>query len=441
MDAAIPHLSDRYPLQQALAYRRSPIAFVGRHWEELGDCFSLSFAGRRIILVNDPDYVQRVFQGNHRNYIKAASYRKLRLLLGNGLFTSEGDAWLRQRRLIQPSFGQQALGHFVDIMAREALLLVERWRYLGRDRRPFSLLEEMSETTLSIVCEALLGQRLEGGAKVVNRELPKALDFMVRRALFPLNAPLWVPFPSHLAFRKSVARMGELIGALIEQRERDPSPDLLGQLLRMRDEQTGEPMPRQQLLDEVMTFFLAGHETTAVALSWAFFLLGQHEDIARQARNEGTRLMASGFSPALLAEAKVLQAVSLEALRLYPPAWTLAREALGPDRLGPYPIAPGDSVVVNAYWLHRHPHHWTHPERFDPSRFAGEAERHRFAYLPFGAGPRLCIGQHFALFEMQVVLATVLAHFQVEILSAEQPYSCTLTLRPRTGMPAVAYPI
>lgn len=439
----IPFVKDKYPLQQARVYSKAPIDFVGEQLVEHGQCFGLRFANRNLVIVNNPDYVQQAFQSNHRNYIKATSYRKLKLMLGNGLFTSEGDFWLQQRRLIQPSFHKHELSHFIDIMVKESAQLVYRWEYFYKGGRSFSLLEELSELTLGIVCESLLGQRLESGAKIVNEELPTALSFMIRRVLFPINAPMWMPLPSHLKFKRSIGRIGKLISKLINEKKREGSeyPDLLWMLLQVKDEETGEGMSEQQLVDEMMTFFLAGHETTAVALSWALFLLHQNEEACYKARTEGTRLLSEGVTLESLGQATYLKQVAQEALRLYPPAWTLAREALEADQLGPYSISKGDTVVVNSYWLHRNLHHWKSPLEFKPERFEADAvkSRHKFAYIPFGGGPRLCIGHHFALFEMQIALATILSNFQVEILSPYQPFDCSLTLRPVTGMPTMAH--
>lgn len=437
----IPTVRERYPLQKALQYRNAPIQFIQDHLEQLGDCFAIPFGGRRLVVINEPSYIKHVFQANHSNYIKAPSYRKLRMLLGNGLFTSEGDEWLKHRRLIQPTFHKVELSHFVDLMSQEAAKLVHRWGYLYRGGTPFSLAEEMSEITLSIVCEALLGQRLEEGAKVVNQELPKVLDFMIHRVLSPVSLPIWLPTRKHRAFSNSKNKLGKLIATLIRHKQegKNTQLDLLSTLLQVKDKTTGAPLSHQQIIDEMMTFFLAGHETSAVAISWALVLLDQHDSWTEKARIESTKLLEGGISPhSLMHQAPVLKQICQETLRLYPPAWTLAREALAADRIGPYQLDKGDSIVVNSYCLHRTAAYWKSPNDFNPARFDPRHHDdlpHKYAYVPFGAGPRLCIGQHFALFEMQVILAHILANYQVNMASENPSFSCSLTLRPQTSIP------
>jgi cytochrome P450 len=447
----IPQLKDKLPFQNVRAYRDNPIGFVGEKLETQGDIFGVSFGKRNVMITSNPAYAQQVLQTNHRNYQKAVGYRKLKLLLGNGLFTSEGEFWLNQRRLIQPAFHKSHLAHFGEIMIEASEQMLLRWKYYfanasASDQRQFNLLEQMSECTLEIVCESLLGQKLESGGKIVNEELPSTLRFLVRRVLNPLAPPMWLPTPANRKFKKSTKKLRGLITSLLFEKKHfnteKTGQDLLSLLLHQKTE-SGEPMPNEQITDEILTFFLAGHETSAVALTWAFYELNRNPNIENKLREEvlevvGDKLITVSDLPKLTYCKQVCQ----EVLRLYPPAWALAREAIEDDTLGDFYIQKGDSVVINTYWLHRNPEHWQNPTQFLPERWETEnSNQHKFAYAPFGGGPRLCIGNHFAMMEMQIVLASVLQKYQLQFHTEPNGFDCALTLRPKSDLMVSVSPL
>ncbi len=409
-----------------------------------GDIFGVSFGKRNVMITANPEYAQQILQTNHKNYIKAVGYRKLKLLLGNGLFTSEGEFWLQQRRLIQPAFRKSHLVHFGEIMLEASEQMLMRWKYYfanasASEQRQFNLLEEMSECTLEIVCESLLGQKLEGGGKIVNEELPSTLRFLIRRVLNPLAPPMWLPTPANRKFKKSTKRLRGLITSLLFEQKHfnteNTGQDLLSLLLQQKNE-SGESMSNEQITDEILTFFLAGHETSAVALTWGFYELSRNPAVENKLRNEV--LETFGKKPITLSDLPKLtycKQVCQEILRLYPPAWAIAREAIEDDALGDFYIQKGDSVVINTYWLHRNPEHWQNPTEFLPERWEVEnSNQHKFAYAPFGGGPRLCIGNHFAMMEMQIVLASVLRKYQLQFHTEPNGFDCALTLRPKSDV-------
>jgi cytochrome P450 len=421
----MPHkiIKDAYPLQQALAYRKHPIRYVGEKLQEHPDWFGLRFGNRTLYIVAHPDYVQHVLQQQHRNYIKAVSYKKLQAILGEGLLTSDGEYWLKQRRLMQPIFHRDKIAFFQRIIAQQIDVQMERWKDYARTGSPVNLFTEMSDLALRIVCEALLGVDISKDSKSAIAEVPHLLHFITNRVFSPFNLPLRWPLPAHQRFKASMQRLSQLIHELIEQRlnSHSAAPDLITQILMAKDESTGEGMSKSQVFDEVITFFLAGHETSAIGLTCALYLLGKHPDIEAKARQA-----------ALAGDEHYLKLVAQETLRIYPPIWTVAREAIGPDQVLDIPIRPGDTVVPNMYWLHRHPAFWEQAEDFRPERFENDP-LHKYAYVPFGGGPRICIGMHFALLEMSVGLQRILSQFRIESLQQEIDFDCTITIRPSAG--------
>lgn len=446
----IPQLPEKYPLQNANAYRKDPIGFVKSCFETYGDVFALKFINRKLIITQRPEIAQHILQGGHSGYIKAVSYRKLRLLLGDGLLTSEGAIWLKHRRLAQPAFHRKAIASFLDIMHDAAEQMLYRWQFFYAGGRSFQLEHELSECTLAVVCEALLGHTLEKGGQIVNEELPGLLKFMINRMLNPLALPVWMPLPAHKKFKKSKKRIEALIRSILfdkrhaHEEEQPVSIDLLTMLMQARDEHTGEGMSTEHLIDEMLTFFLAGHETSAMALTWAFYYLSKHPEIEQRIREEiQTVGVKDKVTLEQLDELSFTKKVIYEVLRLKPPVWTIAREAIQENSTWGYDIYKGDSVVVNAYLMHQHPEFWANPTAFHPERFSDSMSNavHKGAFIPFGAGPRICIGNHFAVMEMMVIIVQVLKKFRVKTVADSVDMDCSLTLRPKGGIEVVLEPV
>jgi enediyne biosynthesis protein E7 len=392
----------------------------------LGDIYRVYAPGRKsyTYVINHPDDVKRVLVGNHRNYTKGIGIDRVKILLGNGIMTSEGELWRRQRYMMQPLFHRRIVTEFARLIDEANDGFLERWA--GRYSRGelVNLTDDMSELTLAIVLRSIFGRDLArlseqlGGNpfEVVTREPARNLQFAYR-------------------FRS----LAKLVGELVERRRREPEEhlDYIAMLMSARDKDTGEPMSDRQLIDEALTLVVAGHETTASGLNWAWYLLSQHPQA--DARLHAEVCAAPALVAPSLAQMEALtytQQVVNEALRLYPPGWLLSRRTISADVLGGHPIPAGADVLLSPYLLHRHPRFWKDPDAFRPERFAPEheAERPRFAYMPFAAGPRHCIGETFALYEMLVHLYKVARHYRLTYAS-EEPIELEAQINLRTRKP------
>lgn len=406
---------------------------------QFGDISTVRFAFRNVSYIQHPDYIHHILQEHNRNYTKSLRYEQLKYLLGNGLLTSEGEFWLRQRRMIQPAFHKQKLMLLADEMAIISKNLCDRWEVELKDKE-FNLAAEMMALTLDIVGKTLLNANVKSDAT----NMGTALEFLLRsvnvRTRTPILLPLWIPLPSHLKIKKAVHTIKNVLDKVFEDRRKNPSDryDLLSMLMETKYEDTGEPMDNRQLRDEVMTIFVAGHETTANALSWTLYLLSTHPEERKKCIEELNRTL-KGRTPefADLRELKYLTMVIEESMRLYPPAWIIGRKAIKKDTIGKYKIAPNHNVLISPYALHRDKRYWSEPDKFIPERFTPEEiiKRPKLSYLPFGGGPRLCIGNNFAMMEMQIVLATILQRFTLKKIN-DKPIlpDPLITLRPRGGM-------
>lgn len=420
------------------AVRADPLGYLMREAARYGDVVSLPLV-ERLTLVNHPDHVQHVLQERHAHYTKGFQYARLRPLLGDGLLTSEGEFWKRQRRLAQPAFHKQRIQGFLGAFVDHTQAMLSRWaaRTAGA---PLDLHAEMNALTLQIAGATLFSADLTGAASDVGRALTTAIRITNARtnALWPV--PVGVPTPQNVRYRRAIRELDRVVGGIIEARRTtaERHDDLLAMLMEAEDADTRERMSDRQLRDEVMTMILAGHETTANALSWAFWLLSTHPEWERRLHAETTAALA-GRAPALtdLPKLGLATRVVEEAMRLYPPAWIFSRKAMAEDEIGGYRIPAGSTVSICTYALHRHPKFWPNPEGFDPDRFlpAAVAARPRWAYVPFAGGPRQCIGNSFALLEAQVAVAMIVQRFRVELVPgqviAPEP---TVTLRPRHGV-------
>jgi enediyne biosynthesis protein E7 len=397
------------------------------YFAEFGDVYRVFAPGRGVFnyVINHPDDIKRVLLSNHRNYTKGEGMDRVKILLGNGIMTSEGAFWRRQRRMMQPSFHRRVIDQFSALISEVNDKYAQRWAEKSARGEPVNLSSDTSELTLEIVLRSIFGtdlERLEQQlgvnpfevvAKQSNRDLKFAFQF------------------------RSLAR---LVGELIKRRRHAPEEhfDFLSMFMMTRDRETDEPMADKELIDEVLTLIVAGHETTAAALTWSWYLISTHPLAAEQLEAEADRTsdqqaMGLDAAEAMSFTHQVLQ----ESLRLYPPGWLITRRAIEADELGGYMIGPRTDVFISPYMLHRHPAFWSEPEQFRPERFAGvdAAERHRFAYIPFAVGPRHCIGENIAMFEMLVHLRTMARRFRLRRATSEPiELEAQINLRPRSNL-------
>jgi cytochrome P450 len=420
-----------------------PLTWLTETAKTYGHVVRFRFGLEQSNLVTHPDGIRHVLQENHLNYRKSVDYENLKPMFGEGLVTSEGELWKRQRRLAQPAFHRQRLGATVAVMVRRTDEVLERLDAFADSGRPFDLHAQMSALALLIVGEVLFGADLTGDAARVGPEVSQILEVLTHRmrTLWQL-VPIWVPTPGSIRFHLSRARLDRIVAKVIASRrapsDGPPRQDLLSMLMEARDAETGAGMSDRQLRDEVMTLFLAGHETTANALTWTFVLLAGSPEVEARMHAEVDQVLADR-SPQLedVARLGLLARVIDESLRLYPPAWVVTRTALAPDVIGGYRIDEGDNLLLCQYLTHRHPDFWERPEAFDPDRFLPErsAGRPRFAYFPFGGGPRQCIGNQLALLEAAVVLARIAQRFQIALVPGHEiVLDPSITLRPRNGV-------
>jgi cytochrome P450 len=397
-----------------------------RHcFARFGDTYRVFAPARGVynFVINHPDDIKRVMLSNHRNYTKGEGMDRVKILLGNGIMTSEGEFWRRQRRMMQPAFHRRVIDQFSRLVDEINEKHADRWAASAARGAPLNLTDEVSELTLEIVLTSIFGldlERLEThlGAnpfEVVAKETNRDLKFAFR-------------------FRS----LGKLVAEVIARRRRESHPhfDLLAMLMDARDRETDQAMTDKEMIDEVLTLIVAGHETTAAALTWTWYLVSQHPAVAAQLESEAdtaTRPLGLDAAESLAFTHQVIQ----EALRLYPPGWLLTRRTLDADELGGFPVAPRTDVFICPYLLHRHPAFWREPEAFRPERFAAAdtAERHRFSYIPFAVGPRHCIGEGLAMFEMLVHVQRMSQRFRLT-RAGDEPIEleAQVNLRPRSNL-------
>ncbi len=394
--------------------------------------------GRHQYLVFRPEDAKYILQENNRNYGRSPAFEVLKIFLGNGLLTSEGNFWRRQRRLAQPAFHRQKLVALAQTMIDETTAWIDELKHLDR-QQPVNISQAFMDVTMRIVCKTLFGADVMGKLDGLSLALD-TLNYMANdRLLSIVRFPLHWPTPANLRFRQAGAQVDSFIYGVINQRRQqaDDRDDLLGMLLAAEEEETGERMSDQQLRDECVTLFAAGHETTSVSMAWTLYLLSQHPMVLAKIKAESKAVLGDETSPtpgAFRSLTYTMQVIQ-ESMRLYPPAWIMSRLALTDDHLGPYTIPVGSTALIAPYLLHRDPVNWPDPERFDPDRFAPNGPRdqlHPYAYLPFGGGPRLCIGNQFALMEMQILLGMVVREFDIQPLDNQRiTVQPLITLRPK----------
>lgn len=420
-------------------FRKDPLESFLRYTLRFGDV--VRYRGLWIThQITHPEHILHVLQTNAANYCKGRDYRILKLSLGEGLLTSEGALWQRQRKMTQPAFHSQQVAGSLRIMEEQAMTMLGQWESYARRRETFDVLPELMRLTLNIVSQALFTTNLESDLACIQDALTVGRDYSVERAWSVVRIPQWLPTPGNRRHRTSLAGFHSVIDRMIAERRqsRQGVNDLLTMLMEARDE-NGAPMSGKQLRDEVATLLTAGHETTTLVLAWVIFLISTRPEIVERITAELSFL--NGRAPAYedLSRLRYTRIVAEEAMRLYPPVWVLSRTAVEDDVIGNFQIPAGSEVLIFPYVTHRHPRWWEDPEKFHPERFLPQNStgRPRGAYLPFGAGPRTCIGLNFAMTEILVVLALLLQRFRVELAvhPARVKAEPSVTLRPNPGVP------
>ncbi len=437
-----------YPFLGVLPMLRADaLGFLERAAAEYGDFFPLRIFMSNSFLLNHPAHVEHVLQTNYRNYRKSPMAQKLKPILGNGLFLSEGELWTRQRKLIAPSFFRQRVDAMSGVMAQVINEHAAKWSARAETQEEFSLSEDMSCLTLEVALRTMFGNSLsESEGEEFSRALVVGNEVGAERIwnLTPITEI--IPTARNREYNRAVETLDSTVWRIIRERRAAPDlgDDLLGILIGARDAETNEAMSDQQLRDEVLSLLLAGHDTTAVMLSWAFHFLAQHPTCLENLRDEADTVLAGcDPTPDHLKKMDYTKRVTQEVARMRPSLWWFARVAQEDDVICGQPIKAGTTVMISQYLIHHHPSIWEEPKLFNPDRFLPErvAKRPKFAYLPFSAGPRVCIGSGFAVMEMQMVLATLLRAFDVTITSDDEPeLAPIITLRPKDDITARVKP-
>ncbi len=428
-------------LRFGLHVTKDPLGVMLGWFQTYGDMVHLQFGdANHVYLLTNPDHIHEVLVEKADQFHKAAKYkdeqRGLARLLGNGLITSDGDYWRQQRKLMQPAFHARRIEGYGVVMVNYTLQMLDSWR----DGSILDVADEMMHLTLAIVARTILDTELAGDAE----QIAEAVSVFQNLAFGVDIFPLWLPTPAHIRQSSVEKTMNHIISRLITERRASAGDrgDLLSMMLLTIDEE-GNGMTDRQIKDEMVTLFLAGHETTANALNWTWYLLAQHPDIEAKLHSELDAVLRGNLPTfADLKRLPYTEMVIKEAMRLYPPVWSMSRQAIADVEIGGYLIAKGSEVNIITYATHHDAKWWDEPERFLPERFSPEREKQfpKLAYLPFSSGPRVCIGNNFAMVEAQLILATIAQRYRLALAEGYnmQP-EALITLRPRHGLPMVAH--
>jgi cytochrome P450 len=413
------YIKGRFFFGKSLEFKKDALGFFQKCANTYPNYQRFKFAHLNMLSISSPDYIDYVLRKNNKNYKKGIEYDHLKPTLGNGLLTNEGEHWLKQRRLAQPAFHKKTIVNFEDTIKRISLDFLDRVPSKKMDVHPWFM-----EMTVEIISQLMFSTTVKENTKLIGESLEVAIAESYRRLQMLIPSPLWLPTPKNIQYNKARSKLKGLVKEIISEREskKEKKGDLLQMLIDARYDD-GSAMDEKQLVDEVMTIFLAGHETTANALSWALYLLGKNERIQDEVREK-------------LSDGESLDNLINEVLRLYPPAWGIGRTALENDSYKDMEVQKSDNIVVCIYALHRNPEYWENENEFIPDRWnEPDILKNKNQFIPFGLGPRFCIGNNFALMEMKIILKEILSRHKVSI---EKNFESTplplITLRPEKGV-------
>ncbi len=417
---------------------KKPEKMLVGYLEKYPDIFYFKILNRQAYFIQNPEFVKLILQDNNKKYRKSRAFATLSLFLGNGLLTSEGEFWKRQRRLAQPAFHKKKLAAIRDIIVTSTEEILDGW---NSSTKAFDVMEEMATLTIDIVSKALFGADVQEQVNVIWDEMKFLNVAGINRIRNPFTLPIWVPTPYNSKVKRSMKKIDDVVLGIIENRRKSNGghDDLLAMLMEAKDEETGEQMTDRQLRDEVLTLFVAGHETTVNALSWTLYFLDQ-EIIVKEKLKKEIKEALQGRKPTFadLPKLPYLHNVIRESMRLRPPVYVIPREAIEQQIIGGYDVPKGMNLVLNVYALHHHPKYWENPEEFIPERFENfEAKGARkYLYFPFGGGPRMCIGNNFAMMELQMILAMIVQRYDWKWTSTTDDIEreFLITLKPKNGI-------
>ncbi|MEH1126971.1 cytochrome P450 [Micromonospora sp. CPCC 206061] len=437
--ASAPGPAGHPMLGMAPAFRRDMLGTLLAGFRDYGDTVSYRFGPRwgphplsqHVVMAHHPEAVHEVLTTGRVFSRRTTGFQVLTEFIGTGLLTSDGDVWLRQRRTLQPLFTPRRVAGYTELMTAEAARIAAEPAAAAGST--VDLHHLMQRYALRVVGRALFGDDVDEAVPELQRLMPVLGDLALARALQMVRTPLRWPTPRARRITRERAAQYAIVDRIIAKHASrgtgEDRDDMLSRLHAARDPETGQPLSAEEIRDQVLVFLLAGHETTAGALTFTLYLLGRYP-----AAQE--RVAASGPS----GDADLVRAALMEGMRLYPPAYSTERLADVDTTISGHHVPAGTRVMLSSYVTHRHPEFWPDPDRFDPNRFTGQHDRPRYAYFPFGGGPRSCIGEHFALLEATVLLRTLLARYRVEALDGRLPLAPMITLRPAEPVRAILRP-
>ncbi|HLW78565.1 MAG TPA: cytochrome P450 [Terriglobia bacterium] len=417
--------------------RRDELDYLSRIVREYGDVVYVRVVNQPCYVLSHPRDIEYVLMGNYPNFKKSVFLRESRALFGEGLLTSDGGFWLRQRRMLQPAFHHDRIAEYSRVMVERTERMLATWG----DGEVRDVHQDMSSLTLEIIAQVLFGSTIASQTEQIGEALRVFFEqFDERFGLYSI--PEWVPTPGNLRYRMAIGRLNKILERVIQYRRLNghDSKNVLSATLRTHDED-GSGMTERQLRDEMMTLFFTGHETTALALSWTWYLLGQHPEIADRVAEEVERVVGDR-TPTFddIPQMRLVDGVVKESLRLYPPAYGVVREALNDCEIGGYTIPAGATLAMFQWTVHRDARYFERPEDFVPERWTDDFSKSlpKCAYFPFGVGPRVCIGNTFALAELPLLVAMIARRYRFDLLPGHKVLlSPSLTLRPRKGIKVI----
>ena len=425
----------KFIIGSAKEFREDPLAFCCKMESEYDGFCKVQLGLMKAIFVSDPDLIKQVLATKNKSFVKGTQYRELKHFLKNGLLTSEGDTWFKQRRLAQPSFYKKTVESFFEIMLKYSNRIVNEWSKKGK----FEALPSMNKLTLAAIGEAVFNKDLTNEASSIGENLGFMIEETNTRMWNIVNWPIWMPTKNNKQFHKGGSIIDEVVFSLIKERraKRGGEGDLTQMLLDAEDADTGEKMNDQEVRDELMTIFVAGHETTALALSWTMYLIAKNPEVEKRIQTEiQTILNNESLTVEKVWQFEYVRAVLDEVMRLYPPAWIIGRVASEEVDLGRFKVEKGRDIIISPYAVHHSEKLWDNPETFNPDRFLGDAKKniHKYAYFPFGGGPRICIGEQFAIMEMIIAIVTIYKNGSPQLLETKVEQQPLVTLRPKTNI-------
>lgn len=436
-----PHpKKEHFLLKNAYYLMKDKVNYFFQQREEMGDIYTLTSPFRDVIVITNPLYIRQVLVDNNKNYGKSFAYEKVALLLGNGLLTSQGDFWRKQRRLIQPAFYKEKLVKISEMMIAETEMMLNSWEKYAGTEKYLDISFEMNKIALEIVSKSLFSSQLKGDMRELTYYITEVIKQGSERIDNPFLLPIWLPTPYNIHAKKCMKALDTIIYGMIAERHKSEQrhDDLLSMLMETQDEETGEKMSDKQLRDEIMTIFMAGNETSANALAWTWYLLAKNPEKLQILVDEIDTVLGTEKPTAeKLRTLPYLKQVLDESMRLMPPAWVMGRMAIAADKFGDYDIPAGFNIAIPIWVVHKDPAIWENAEAFIPERFAPEnmKEKERFAFFPFGGGPRQCVGNNFAYMEMQIVMAMTLQKYSLSLKSDYVlEYNPLVTLRPKNPL-------